>query len=73
MNKYQPKYDHTHLKLVFDDYGQRSRTPGAKERRKTYVNLLTHYNDLFKNGKRNSEVMRSLDNLQDKINGQNTN
>jgi hypothetical protein len=67
--KYQPKYDHDHLKIIFDDYGKRSRSPGAKERRKSYVNLLMHYNDLFKHTKRTSEVVRSLDNLQDKING----
>ena len=72
--KYQPKYDHDHAKLVFDDYGRRSRDPGAKEQRKNYILLCAQYNELLNHhGKRTSEIARSLDNLQDKINGKSTN
>ena len=50
--------------------------PVKQAEQKQYAEWVNEYNlnyDLFLQGKRSSEVLMSLDNLQDKINGENTN
>ncbi len=71
--KYQPKYEHDAHKIAFTEFGKRGSTPEKKAERKAYAELVSKYNlnyDLFLNGKRSSEVLKSLDNLQEQINGE---
>jgi hypothetical protein len=70
--KYQPKYEHDAHKIAFTDFGKRGSTPEKKAERKAYAELVSKYNlnyDLFLCGKKTREVLKSLDNLQEQING----
>jgi len=73
--KYQPKYEHDNHHICFDPFSK-IKDPVKLAEHKQYAEWVNEYNrnyDLFLQGKRSSEVLMSLDNLQDKINGENTN
>jgi len=75
--KYQPKYEHDNHHICFDPISRKElKDPVKQAERIKYAEWVSEYNrnyDLFLQGKRSSEVLMSLDNLQDKINGENTN
>jgi len=76
MSKYQPKYEHDAHHICFDPISRKElKDPVKQAEQKQYAEWVNEYNlnyDLFLQGKRSSEVLMSLDNLQDKINGENT-
>ena len=74
----QTKYEHENYKIAFTEWSKSwiKKNPKKFAEKKQYADWVSTYNDnldLFLSGKRTSEVLRSLDNLQDKINGQNIN
>tara|TARA_R110001606_G_scaffold382123_1_gene543688 strand:- start:26 stop:265 length:240 start_codon:yes stop_codon:yes gene_type:complete len=76
-NKYQTKYEHNNHKIAITDWSKSwiKKNPEKFAKNKQYADWVKKYNDnfdLFLSGKRSSEVLSSLDNLQDKINGKNT-
>ena len=69
--KYQPKYEHDYYKLDVKDI---IKTPTKKQLEQSEI--VQTYNGYYKkllSGDRSSEVLKSLDNLQEKINGETIN
>jgi len=64
---YEPKYEHDYYKLDIADMLKKL-TPKQKKNSK-FVQQYNKLYEMFKSGNRSSEILRELDNLQDKING----
>ena len=64
---YEPKYEHDYYKLDIADMLKKL-TPKQKQNSK-FVQQYNKLDEMFKSGNRSSEILRELDNLQDKING----
>jgi|TARA_R110002020_G_scaffold35457_1_gene106990 hypothetical protein len=68
-NKYQPKYEHNYFKLDVAE-ALKKLTPKQKQNSANAQQYNAYYK-LLKSGNRSSEILKELDNLQDKINGKN--
>ena len=64
---YEPKYEHDYYELDIADMLKKL-TPKQKQNSK-FVQQYNKLYEMFKSGNRSSEILRELDNLQDKING----
>ena len=64
---YEPKYEHDYYKLDIADM-LKNLTPKQKQNSK-FVQQYNKLYEMFKSGNRSSEILRELDNLQHKING----
>ena len=64
---YESKYEHDYFKLDIADMLKKL-TPKQKQNSK-FVQQYNKLYEMFKSGNRSSEILRELDNLQDKING----
>ena len=70
MLKYQPKYEHDYYKL---DILELIKKPTEEQKNKSaVVRTYNKYYEKLLSGDRSSEVLRTLDNLQDNINGDQT-
>ena len=68
--KYQPKYEHDYYKLDVTEIIKKP-TKEQLEQSEIVQKYNGFYKMLLETGKRSSEILKSLDNLQDKINGKN--
>jgi len=70
MANYQPKYEHDYYKL---DILELIKKPTEEQKNKSaVVRTYNKYYEKLLSGDRSSEVLRTLDNLQDNINGDQT-